>query len=75
MAALQPVKAFPIGDLPQTPPLLRSYEGGFIERVGLLRETGLQTPLEEMRRRLERDGYVFVKGLIPREDVLQMREQ
>jgi hypothetical protein len=31
--------------------------------------------MEEMRQRLEQDGYLFVKGLIPREDVLDEREK
>ena len=34
----------------------------------------MDTPLEEMRRRLEQDDYVFLKGALPREDVLKMRE-
>lgn len=32
------------------------------------------TSFEEMRARYERDGYLWVKNLIPREDVLDMRE-
>ncbi len=43
--------------------------------VGWMRETARDTPLEEMRRRFDTDGYVLVKGLIPREDVLDMREK
>ncbi|EXJ80609.1 phytanoyl-CoA hydroxylase [Capronia epimyces CBS 606.96] len=39
-----------------------------------LRPTTLDTPIEEARRRYEEDGYVFVKGLLPREDVLKARE-
>jgi phytanoyl-CoA hydroxylase len=31
--------------------------------------------MEEMRQRLGQDGYLFVKGLIPREDVLDEREK
>ncbi|KAL9109137.1 MAG: hypothetical protein Q9227_006228 [Pyrenula ochraceoflavens] len=42
-------------------------------QLGWLRETSTDTPVEEMRRRLEEDGYVFVKGAIPRQDVLKMR--
>jgi phytanoyl-CoA hydroxylase len=37
-------------------------------------ETPITTPLEEMRRRFEEDGYIFVKNVMPREDVLDMRE-
>jgi len=39
-----------------------------------MKETLIDTPLEEMRRRFEEDGYVFVKNVMPREDVLDMRE-
>jgi len=35
----------------------------------------VDTPLDEMRERLEKDQYLFVKGLIPREDVMKMRAQ
>lgn len=31
--------------------------------------------MPEMRKRLEEDGYVFVKGLLPREDVLNVRRE
>ena len=43
--------------------------------VGWLRETSVDTPVGEMRARFDEDGYVFIKGLIPREDVLDMREK
>lgn len=39
-----------------------------------LRSTPRDTPIEEMKTRLSEDGYVFVKGLLPRDDVLQARE-
>lgn len=45
------------------------------DQVGTLRPTPLDTPIEEARRRYEEDGYVFVKGLLPREDVLKAREE
>lgn len=35
----------------------------------------MDTPVEEMRRRFDSEGYVLIKGLIPREDVLDTREQ
>jgi phytanoyl-CoA hydroxylase len=42
----------------------------------LLRPTDPQsTSLEEVRRRLQEDGYVFLKGLLPRADVMRMREK
>lgn len=43
--------------------------------IGLLRPTPASLPMEEMRQRLKHDGYLFVKGLIPREDVLDAREK
>lgn len=45
------------------------------ERLGLLKPTDLSLSVNEMRQRLAQDGYLFVKGLIPREDVLDMRER
>ena len=58
--------------LPET---LRA-NNGYVEqaKLGWLRPTTLDTPVEEMRRRLDQDDYLFVKGVIPREDVLAMRE-
>lgn len=54
-----------------------AQNGGRIptERVGLLKHTSASLPMNEMRQRLKQDGYLFVKGLIPREDVLDMRER
>ena len=43
-------------------------------QLGWLRPTTADTPLEEMRRRLDQDDYLYIKGLIPRSVVLQMRE-
>jgi phytanoyl-CoA hydroxylase len=62
---------------PTEVPVLRSQSGTPIdsELIGHLRPTAIDTPLEEMRRRFREDGYVFVKGLLPRDDVLDMREQ
>ena len=36
-----------------------------------LRPTTADTPIDEVRRRYKEDGYVFLKGLMPREDVLK----
>jgi phytanoyl-CoA hydroxylase len=44
------------------------------DQVGYLKPTALDTPLEEVRHRLKADGYVFLKGLLPKADVLSMRE-
>ncbi|KAL1655102.1 hypothetical protein SLS61_002413 [Didymella pomorum] len=45
------------------------------ERVGALRQSSPDMPLEELRRRYNDDGYVFLKGLLPKEDVLKAREE
>ena len=39
----------------------------------LLKPTSKDTSFAEMRRRLRKDGYVFVKGLLPREQVVGVR--
>lgn len=48
---------------------------GYVEgtQLGWLKPTTMDTPLEEMRRRLKEDDYVYLKGALPREDVLEMR--
>lgn len=45
------------------------------EHIQRLRPTPKDTPISEIRRRLKEDGYIFMKGLIPREDVLNVRKQ
>ena len=45
------------------------------ESIAPLRPTTLDTPMEEVRRRYKEDGYVFIKGLIPRQDVLKARQE
>lgn len=45
------------------------------EQVGPLKESSPNMPIEELRRRYDEDGYVFLKGLLPREDVLKAREE
>ena len=45
------------------------------EHIQWLRPTPKDTPISEIRRRLKEDGYIFMKGLIPREDVLNVRKQ
>ena len=45
------------------------------EQLGRLRPTTKDTPVEEMRRRLDEDGYLFIKKLIPRADVFNVRKQ
>ncbi|KAK6956052.1 hypothetical protein Daesc_001322 [Daldinia eschscholtzii] len=44
------------------------------EQVGSLRPSSPHEPLDDLRQRYEHDGYLFLKGLLPREDVLKARE-
>lgn len=46
-----------------------------LENLDWLRPTSKGTPISEMRKRLKEDGYLFVKSLIPREDVLKVRSE
>jgi phytanoyl-CoA hydroxylase len=45
------------------------------DQVGRLRPSDPNSPIEELRERLEKDNYLFLKGLLPREDVLKAREE
>ena len=42
-------------------------------QLGWLKPTPADTPIEKIRRLLREDSYVYVKGLLPRQDVLDMR--
>ena len=55
---------------------LRTNDGGYVDRttVGWLTSTPFSTSVSEMRRRYEKDGYLWVKNVIPRDDVYDMRE-
>ncbi|KAI5860942.1 hypothetical protein GGS23DRAFT_578068 [Durotheca rogersii] len=44
------------------------------EQVGSLRPSFPDEPLADLRERYQRDGYLFLKGLLPRNDVLKARE-
>ncbi|KAJ5893942.1 hypothetical protein N7495_005633 [Penicillium taxi] len=44
------------------------------ENAALLRPSDPSLPLEELRKRYEEDGYLLVKQVIPRDDVLAARE-
>lgn len=61
----------------KSPPQLFVNDGPLDpSQVGFLRPTDPNTTdAEEVRRRLKEDGYVFLEGLLPREDVLKTREQ
>jgi phytanoyl-CoA hydroxylase len=43
--------------------------------IAALQPSSLDLPLSELRRRLNSDGYLFLKGLLPRENVLKAREK
>ena len=62
---------------PHNLPSLRSNHGDYVDQTstGWMRPTHVDTPPEEMRNRFARDGYIWVKNVIPREDVYDMREQ
>ncbi|GAD96602.1 hypothetical protein AOR_1_688074 [Paecilomyces variotii No. 5] len=45
------------------------------EDVAYLRPSYPNMPLDELRKRYDEDGYLFLKQLIPREDVLKTRER
>lgn len=60
---------------PQNLPSLRSSQGNYVDSTGWMRSVATDTPLEEMRAAYEHNGYLWVKNLIPREDVLDMREK
>ncbi|KAF2720601.1 hypothetical protein K431DRAFT_90250 [Polychaeton citri CBS 116435] len=79
MAATIQGAPVPVHELVYEPnqlPRLRSNYGKYLEEdtVGWMVETPIDTPLQEMRRRFETDGYVFVKNVMPRGDVYNMRE-
>ena len=71
---------FPVNDqivTPQKLPTLRSNKGNHVDiaSTGWMHFVTIDTTCEELRARYDRDGYLWVKNLIPREDVLDMREQ
>ncbi|KAJ5546711.1 hypothetical protein N7494_004296 [Penicillium frequentans] len=43
------------------------------ENATLLRPSETTLPLEELRKRFEEDGYLFLKQILPRNDVLEAR--
>lgn len=58
-------------------PILRSNQGNNVPAsfTGWLHPVARDTPAEELRAHFESDGYLWVKNVLPREDVLDMREQ
>lgn len=54
---------------------LYTNDGIFLpDEVAPLRPSYPDEPLEELRARYDRDGFIFLKGVIPRGDVLKARE-
>ena len=62
---------------PTQTPVLRSNQGSEVGAAskGWMLPTSLSIPMSEMRARYNRDGYIWIKKLIPRGDVLDLREQ
>ena len=55
---------------------LRTNEGGRIEDIGWLKPSVFRdTPIEELRRRLRSDGYLYLQGLLPSSAVNVVREE
>jgi phytanoyl-CoA hydroxylase len=50
--------------------------GGAIDpdSVGWLRPSSKDTPIEQLREQYNRDGYLWMKGVLPKEDVWEMRK-
>lgn len=45
------------------------------DQVGQLKESTPEMPIDELLCRYKEDGYVYLKGLLPRADVLKAREE
>lgn len=71
-----PIPAHELVYEPESLPKLRSNYGDYLDQdsVGLMKETSVDTPIEEMRRRFEEDGYLFVRNVMPRDDVFDVRQ-
>jgi phytanoyl-CoA hydroxylase len=72
---LPPAPSYHSPEILTESPQIRSNHGSHIPGAGWLKPTSADTPIEEMRRRYEEDGYLYVNGLLPRKAVLDMREQ
>jgi phytanoyl-CoA hydroxylase len=45
------------------------------DQVAQLKQSSPDMSMDELRRRYAEDGYLFLRGLLPREDVLKAREE
>ena len=79
MAAVQrgPAPAHEINLPTQQLPRLHFNRGKNVDlsSTGWMLHTPVDTPLEVMRKRYDDTGYLWVKNLLPREAVYEMREQ
>ncbi|KAM5341537.1 hypothetical protein ACJ41O_014568 [Fusarium nematophilum] len=63
-------------------PTQHSFKDGYLVNDGILkpdmtaalRPSYPSEPIEQLRARYEKDGYLFLKGLLPRSDVLDCRQ-
>lgn len=71
-----PVPAHELVFTPKELPRLRANQGEYVDKssVSWMQATPSSAPPKEIRKRYEDDGYVWIKNLIPREDVYDMRE-
>ncbi|KAK0642247.1 hypothetical protein DIS24_g9203 [Lasiodiplodia hormozganensis] len=54
---------------------LKANNGGPLPDIGFLRPSTTDLPIEELRKRYEEDGYLWMKALLDPAAVLHMREQ
>jgi phytanoyl-CoA hydroxylase len=59
------------------PKCLKNLTGNALDEsdIGWLKETPVTMSIDAMKERYLEDGYVFLKSLIPRDDVLDVREE
>jgi ectoine hydroxylase-related dioxygenase (phytanoyl-CoA dioxygenase family) len=44
-------------------------------QVGRLAPSSIQTPMDQLREQLKADGYIWLRGFFPREDVIAVRKR
>ncbi|KAJ5750635.1 hypothetical protein N7533_007663 [Penicillium manginii] len=54
---------------------LKASNGDLLQEIGPMKSSRPDLPIEELRKRYEEDGYLWMKGILDREKVLDMREQ
>ena len=78
MAEVQsaPIPAHEIHQAEQLPRLhFNRAKNVELSSTGWMLPTPPTTTIDEMRKRYDETGYLWVKNLLPREDVYDMREQ